>query len=346
MDVNRIREATSRAVLQRSVSHIAARSLGVAWVLCVVTLPLCFGCRREPPDLTACTRLDVQYGNGALDYFFPGTSMQGRILNEEERAYIGSFDKWTVADEEQIKAFAHPISQGTYRGRHSGVCGCIPVDVIGYKGNDRVTSFRVHSSNIVTKNKRRFAYPPGVLSLESLIPPGIKPLKARWDCAVNLNRLIFGGLWVGRNRRPYPDPDQWCDVIVEACRRQTIIYADQDNKEVRAYPDMAIARGLACPSVHEATDVNAPLSRVDKANSSSQTPDRWISDYAMNSHCTKDSPKDTVFLFESKPGWNQHGGPELFVFDNHDPRGGCVMLSDGSVRFIRSEEELKQLRWK
>ena len=49
---------------------------------------------------------------------------------------------------------------------------------------------------------------------------------------------------------------------------------------------------------------------------------------------------------ELKAGWNQHGGPELFTFDNHDPRGGCVLLNDGTVKFIRTEEELKQLRWK
>jgi hypothetical protein len=35
----------------------------------------------------------------------------------------------------------------------------------------------------------------------------------------------------------------------------------------------------------------------------------------------------------------------LFVFDNHDPKGGLVFLNDGTVKFIRTEEELKQLRW-
>ena len=40
------------------------------------------------------------------------------------------------------------------------------------------------------------------------------------------------------------------------------------------------------------------------------------------------------------------GGPELFTFDNHDPKGGLVRLNDGTVRFIRTEEELKRLRWK
>jgi hypothetical protein len=69
-------------------------------------------------------------------------------------------------------------------------------------------------------------------------------------------------------------------------------------------------------------------------------------DYAMNPNCEPNSPADTVFLFETKSGWNQHGGPELFTFDNHDPKGGCVLLNDGTVKFIRTKEELAQLRWK
>ena len=68
--------------------------------------------------------------------------------------------------------------------------------------------------------------------------------------------------------------------------------------------------------------------------------------YAMNPNCMYDSPGDMVLLFETKAGWNQHGGPELFTFDNHDPKGGCVLLNDGTVKFIRTEEELHALRWK
>lgn len=68
--------------------------------------------------------------------------------------------------------------------------------------------------------------------------------------------------------------------------------------------------------------------------------------YAMNPNCGVDSEPNTVLLFETQAGWNRHGGPELFTFDNHDPRGGCVLFNDGTVKFIRTEEELKQLRWK
>jgi hypothetical protein len=64
----------------------------------------------------------------------------------------------------------------------------------------------------------------------------------------------------------------------------------------------------------------------------------------MNPNCEPNSPPDMVLLFETKAGWNQHGGPELFTFDNHDPRGGCVLLNDGTVKFIRTEEELHQSR--
>jgi hypothetical protein len=28
---------------------------------------------------------------------------------------------------------------------------------------------------------------------------------------------------------------------------------------------------------------------------------------------------------------------------NHDPKGGCVLLNDGTVKFIRTKEELQQL---
>jgi hypothetical protein len=27
-----------------------------------------------------------------------------------------------------------------------------------------------------------------------------------------------------------------------------------------------------------------------------------------------------VLLFETKTGWNQHSGEELFTFDNHNPK--------------------------
>jgi len=120
----------------------------------------------------------------------------------------------------------------------------------------------------------------------------------------------------------------------------------RDGKTRRAYPDRVIARRFVCPAVHAPTDANGLYPPPHETDPSSQPADGWVSDYAMNSNCRDGSPDDMVFLFESKPGWNQHGGAELFTFDNHDPKGGLVLLNDGTVKFIRTEEELKQLRWK
>jgi hypothetical protein len=68
--------------------------------------------------------------------------------------------------------------------------------------------------------------------------------------------------------------------------------------------------------------------------------------YALNASWEPNAPPDTVLLFETQAGWNQRGGPELFAFDHHDPEGGCVLLYGGTVQFIRTKEDLAQLRWK
>jgi hypothetical protein len=101
-----------------------------------------------------------------------------------------------------------------------------------------------------------------------------------------------------------------------------------------------------CPSLHRSDDVGEADWHGYNSKPIDQIVTSWQSDYAMNPNCKLDSPPDTVVLFEAKPGWNQHGGPELFTFDNHDPKGGCILLNDGTVKFIRTDEELKQLRWK
>jgi hypothetical protein len=138
----------------------------------------------------------------------------------------------------------------------------------------------------------------------------------------------------GQSIRPHLDPNHWCDMIVE-----------QYRKPPDVYPDTFIAAVFTCPRGHASPDL---WSRLHEARASVPSPpvDTWTSDYAMNPNCREGSPKDMVFVFESKPGWNQHGGPDLFTFDNHDPKGGLVLLNDGTVKFIRTEEELKQLRWK
>ncbi|MDI6450879.1 hypothetical protein [Anaerobaca lacustris] len=66
--------------------------------------------------------------------------------------------------------------------------------------------------------------------------------------------------------------------------------------------------------------------------------------YAMNPNADPDSAGDVVLLFESEPGWNQFGGPELLATENHRGRGCSILFVDGSVRFVKAEE-LDELKW-
>jgi hypothetical protein len=317
----------------------------------VVLLLICPGCKREvsPPDLSSCTRVEVnceRFTHGAIGYFFGYTPTLDRVLSEQEQQYVRSFNKWTVTDLKQIRTFADHIRQGRHRGRISGGFTDL-VDIRCYRGRKCAASFRLHPyKSIIIANGHEFACQTGLAIMRNLAPPALKPLTDRWECAMRLSGLLLGGLKQGPVRPPCPDPNQWCDVIVQTMRRMHITDYRIDGKRRRQYPDRVIASRFTCPAIYAPTDANGVHSPLDETGSLSQAASGWLSDYAMNSNCRDGSPDDMVFLFESQPGWNQHGGPELFTFDNHDPKGGCVLLNDGTVKFVRTDEELRQLRWK
>lgn len=66
--------------------------------------------------------------------------------------------------------------------------------------------------------------------------------------------------------------------------------------------------------------------------------------YAMNPNVDPNGAGDIVLLFESKPGWNQSGGPELLTMKNHKGQGCSVSFVDSSVRFVKADE-VAELKW-
>jgi len=68
--------------------------------------------------------------------------------------------------------------------------------------------------------------------------------------------------------------------------------------------------------------------------------------YAINPNAKLDCrfPAKTVLLFESNPGWNQSGGPELSTTPNHGGKGCNVLFCDGHVEFVRAED-INNLQW-
>lgn len=116
------------------------------------------------------------------------------------------------------------------------------------------------------------------------------------------------------NQGKYPNADKWCDEIIE-------------------YLDATAKKHFLCPTAL-------------------QHKDKGPCHYAMNPNCEPNSPNDIVLLFETKGGWNQHGGPELLTFDNHviklnnhTLKGCCIAFNDGRVKFIEPNE-VDKLKWK
>ena len=159
-----------------------------------------------------------------------------------------------------------------------------------------------------TEEMHTFAFIGGLQSL-NILTPQIQPFDLRMKCADKLRALKIRLDSLYRSKKKYP-ASKWCEATVRG----------------------AVAQGFGKPYIME--HFKCPSADDGKCH------------YAMNINCKPNSPPDTVLLFETKAGWNQHGGPELFTFDNHDPKGGCVLLNNGTVKFIRTTEELHQLRWK
>jgi hypothetical protein len=269
-------------------------------------------------NLTDWSRIEISYEPSALEYFFPYAG-QRRFLSLTEKQQLLSLKNIIVKNPQYLKEFADEISKGSHGGvvaqRNTAHVTC-------YRDGKYLTSFTVHDNMSIETEETHWIWFKGGLKSLKKVYPLIQQFDFRVHCASNLKNLwhrIRLYYKVEKNRlrdsadktkMSYPISTKWCDLMMQAY--QTLGMLDEN-----------IMRPLICPSAGEG-----------KCH------------YAMNPNCKSDSPFDMVLLFETKAGWNQHGGPELFTFDNHDPKGGCVLLNDGTVKFIRTKEELQQLRWK
>jgi len=68
--------------------------------------------------------------------------------------------------------------------------------------------------------------------------------------------------------------------------------------------------------------------------------------YALNKNVVglDKIPDDIVILFDSKPGWNQIGGPELLAPENHGGKGCNILFGNFEVKFIE-KEKFGELKW-
>jgi len=303
--------------------HFVVRfaSYMILTVLAIVGLPPLSCVRRDepaqatratPPDIASCTRVEIHYRPSVLRYFSLDTGRK-QILSATEIEYLESLDTIVVEDQEKLKVFASQIALGVYEERSEGRPATNrAIHAVCNAMSHRVSSFVITGNTIETDDGHSFRYPADV-ALDTMVydlTPEIRPFRLRRGCATRLAGLRSDLFTFAKDKKVFPSPFEWCDAMVAQSKAHR--YSEEHSLNL-----------LKCPEAGEGR-----------------------SNYAMNPDSRPDSPADTVLLFETKAGWNQHGGPELFTFDNHDPKGGLVLLNDGTVRFIRTEEELKQLRWK
>ncbi len=273
----------------------------------------------DTPSLHTCTRVEITYEPSMLEFFFPSVS-QRSLLSPAECDYLRSLKTTVIEDQASLESLACEIARGQFGGilTEGGVA-----HVVGRHGAQRETLLSVYTHGVVETESER--YFQGKFAKEGLrtATAQIRPYEFRYQCSENLKdlwrRLRLCRFVQDKPLRDEtidragmrPSPTQWCDGLVR-------------TYEHRIAPQRSfIMKPYRCPSAGEGR-----------------------CHYAMNPNCEPNSPLDTVLLFETKAGWNQHGGPEVFTFDNHDPKGGCVLLNDGTVKFIRTEDELHALRWK
>jgi hypothetical protein len=269
----------------------------------------------KPPDLAPCTRIEIAYQPSMLEFFFPWAGEQC-LFSSAEKQYLQGQKAGIVDSPERIRAFANEVKRANY----GTIVSDDGIALLTCYGNEKVlASLTLYGDRrFLGEDHQQFHYPGNMASLRALVPQ-IQPFELRVECARNLRNLWHRLCLYQLAKEPpsrwsssvpaYPEAAIWCDALVKA-------YEERGSTD-------AIMRPHRCPGGGEGR-----------------------SHYAMNPNCLYGSAPDTVLLFETRSGWNQHGGPELFAFDNHDPKGGCVLLNNGTVRFIRTKEELGQLRWK
>lgn len=128
----------------------------------------------------------------------------------------------------------------------------------------------------------------------------------RMVCGTNLSGLSKAMmLYANDYDDQYPTPGKWCDLLIEYCEVSPISFL--------------------CKGAPEGPCNYALNENVAELGTSTQP--------------------DVVLLFETHPGWNQVGGPEILMTDNHQGEGCNVVFVDCHVEFVKARD-IEYLKWK
>jgi len=148
----------------------------------------------------------------------------------------------------------------------------------------------------------------GVAFLRSIEPEEEAQIMPDRGCQNNLRRLAATfSMYQQNNDGQFPAVEKWCDELLETAPGDESMFKCPATKEGRC-------------------------------------------NYALNVYAAElegDISEDMVFLFESKPGWNQIGGPELAVAGHQDRSGRkvCHVILGNSRGVAVDISEINELNW-
>jgi len=289
------------------------------------------------PYIGSASSLEVQFQQSAMEFFFPYRGDQ-ILLSEEEKQRLWSLDVIRIENQQAMTSLLAVLSDIDSRQSDAFFTNRGMADLKFRSDDGRVESLAAYTDrSLVTNTGQVHRLLHGMPALREATPE-IRSLDLRVRCAANLRSL-----W--RRLRVY-------GVAQHAPRDLSESWHNRQTYGFFIPPKALVTKEYIYPSASHWCDALVQGFAVIVPKDAAETMYRCPSEpkgrchYAMNLNCRYDSPGDMVLWFETKAGWIQHGGPELFTFDNHDPKGGCVLLNDGTAKFIRTGEELKQLRWK
>jgi hypothetical protein len=133
----------------------------------------------------------------------------------------------------------------------------------------------------------------------------VRQIAFREVCSANLNGLSKAMMLYENDYDRYPTPNKWCDLLIENCE---------------VTPEMFLCKGAS----------EGPCN------------------YALNKNIAElgtSTPGDIVLIFETYPGRNQVGGPEILTTENHQGEGCNVAFIGGYVEFVKASD-IEYLKWK
>jgi prepilin-type processing-associated H-X9-DG protein len=151
---------------------------------------------------------------------------------------------------------------------------------------------------------------PVVACLMGMLMPALSKAEEAAKQAVCIQNMHGLGkamhFYTNNNDDKFPTQTKWCDLLIK--------YAEVPPESFRC--KAALQQGRCNYAM------NKNLENVDR----------------------RSAPSDMVLAFESSPGWNQSGGPELLTTDNHRGDSCTILFVDGHVELIE-KQDLDELKW-